>query len=800
VTPERWRQIRDLFERVGKLEASVREKAICDACPGDDELRRTIDRMVASERAPEDFLACLVREASDDCGEEESEGSDDASLGDAFPRIDRYRIRRRIGDGGMGVVYAAIRSDGLMSNEVALKVLRRGLDTESFVRRFHAERAVLERLDHPNIARLLDAGTCDDGRPYLVMELVDGVRIDRWREGRMSSGEIVELFVQVCDAVSYAHSRLVIHRDLKPSNILVTNEGIVKLLDFGIAKMLDEDLASGGETRTADRVLTPRYASPEQLRGEPVSTASDVYSMGVLLYESLTGRLPYVTADGSAAAHIAAIREQTPPRASEAARTTGRPSHEVTPIVRSLRGDLDIILDQALRQDPSRRYRSATAMGDDLRAFLGSRPISARPESLAYELKKLVRRHPWQSIGTGAAIVAILGISVVAIAFARAARESETRSAEALASAQKHEAVAERFGEFLTQEFLLLLDPARSMNGAISLEDAIRQAAGRIEGRFPDSPLAEALIEHTVGDAFIQRTRYADAEGHLRRAWQLRETHLGSDHLDTLIAKRDLGTCCMWLGRLDEAKLLLEEVLATQVRTLSVDDGLTLLSKSMLGQVLSRAGDFERAERLFRESFDGRMRTLGPKDGNTQSSMNQLGVFLMQRGKLADALPLFVQAEELRRSEFGVDHPRTLIARANLATLRGRMGEVDRALADLEAVRVDQLRVLGPTHGHTVHVLGQLANLYGEHGDDERSLTAHQARIEAFVARHGPESIEVCDVRVTVAEVFLRLGRAEEAQQEVEIVRHALAACAERGVEVPAPLSSRLQAIGSTDR
>jgi eukaryotic-like serine/threonine-protein kinase len=799
MTPERWRQIRDLFERVGKLEASAREEAIGDACGGDDELRRIVGRMAASELAPEDFLASLVRDAGDVL-EEESVGSDDAALGDSSPSMDRYRIRRRIGDGGMGVVYAAIRSDGLMSNEVAIKVLRRGLDTESFVRRFHAERAVLERLDHPNIARLLDAGTCDDGRPYLVMELVDGVRIDRWREGRMSSREIVEIFVQVCDAVSYAHSRLVIHRDLKPSNILVTNDGVVKLLDFGIAKMLDEDPANGGPTRTADRVLTPRYASPEQLRGEPVSTASDVYSMGVLLYESLTGRLPYRAADGSAAAHIAAIREQTPPRASDAARTTGRPSHEVTPIVRSLRGDLDLILDQALRQDPARRYRSATAIGDDLRAFLESRPISARPESLAYELKKLVRRHPWQSVGVGAAIVAIVGISVVALVFARAARESETRSTEALAAAQKHEAVAARFGEFLTQEFLLLLDPARSMNGAITLEDAIRQAAGRIEGRFPDSPLAEALIEHTVGDAFIQRTRYAEAEGHLRRAWQLRETHLGSDHLDTLIAKRDLGTCCMWLGRLDEAKLLLEEVLATQVRTLSDDDGLTLLSKSMLGQVLSRIGDDAQAERLFRESFDGRMRTLGPKDGNTQSSMNQLGVFLMQRGKLTEALPLFVQAEELRRSEFGLDHPRTLIARANLAALRARMGEVDRALADLEAVRVDQLRVLGPTHGHTIHVLGQLANFYGEHGQDERAVSAHQARIEAFVARHGADSIEVCDVRVTVAEILLRLGRVEEAKGEVEIIRQSLAACAGRGVEVPASLVSRLQAIDSPDQ
>lgn len=796
MTPEEWQRVRRVYERLAAADPSGRDVILAEECDGDLELESHVRGMLAADEAGDTLVEVVARAANGLLGlEEGAEGcTDPLALVDPVS-IDRYRIEGRVGEGGMGVVYAAVRRDGLLQTRFALKVLRRGMDSESFVRRFAAERSALERLDHPNVARLLDAGTCGDGRPYLVMELVDGVPIDAWCRARNPSlRERLTRFAEVCDAVAYAHSRLVIHRDLKPSNILVGASGTTKLLDFGIARIIESDgegHAAVSVTATRERILTPRYASPELLRGEPVSTASDVYSLGVVLYELLTCGEPYSVAERTYAGYDRAVREQTPPRPSAAvsAGAAALRTHAVPS--KLLRGDLDTIVAKAMRKEPDRRYESAAALAADLRAFLDSRPIAARAESLGYELRTLVRRHRWQAAAAAAALAGVLGLSIVALLLAQRALNAEARAESALDDAQLQSAISQRYGEFLTEEFLLLLDPARSMNGTITLEEAVRRAADRVEGRFPESPLSEALIEQTFGDAFIQRSRYAEAEEHLRRAWRLREAELGPDHLDTLISKRDLATSLLGLGRREEARDLLTEVVAVQKRTLDADDGLTLLSASILGRVLGELGDDDAAEALLLQTYEARRRTLGPRDGNTISSMNQLGVFYMQRERFADALPHIEEAETLRRAEYGDEHPRTLVARGNLATLRGRLGDHDRAVADLRAVREIQLRVLGPDHGHTLHVLAQIADLERTRGAIDAAIDARRDHTAALATARGPDASAVLESRMVLIELLLAHGRESEAVAELDELR----AAAARSTDLPESLRERIEKL-----
>lgn len=773
-TPEAWRRIRTVYEHVSSLPPAQRSEALIDACAGDDELRRTIVRMLDADGTGR-LVGVVERAAATALRLGLDAGMVDEAPGigaDDRIEIDRYRLEGRIGEGGMGVVYTASRADGLLTGRFAIKVLRRGMESELFIRRFAEERSALERLDHPSIARLFDAGSCADGRPYLVMELVEGRPIDVWsREARPGVRELVTLFAQVCDAVSYAHGRLVVHRDLKPSNILVTEQGAPKLLDFGIARILDQADGAPAVTRFDERLLTPRYACPELLDGGPVTTATDVYSLGVVLYELLTGAEPYSVSEHTFAAYGRAVREQTPPPPSTAIRAAGTTTRERNAASRRLRGDLDTIVQKAMRKDPKRRYDGAAAMAADFRAHLGSRPIAARAESLGYTVHKLIRRHPWQVVSAGASIAGVVGLSVVSLVQAQRAAIAEGESNRAMREAQTHAAIADRFGEFLTQEFLLQLDPARSRDGALTLEEAVRRAADRIEGRFPDAPLAEALIEHTVGDAFIQRTLYAQAEPHLRRAWQLREAHLGSEALETLLAKRDLATALFSLARPAEARVLLDEVVAVQERTSSPDDGLLLLSRSILARTLAALGEDAAAERLFIDTYEARRRTLGSRDGNTMSSMNQLGVFYNERGRFAEAVPYFEEAAVLRRAEFGDDHPRTLIARANLATVRARMGDQASAIDELRAVRRDQLRVLGPTHGHTLHVLGLLGDLETTRGALDAAIELRRERVTALAAGPNTTPAALAEARLVLVELLLDRGRTAEAAQAMEALR-----------------------------
>jgi eukaryotic-like serine/threonine-protein kinase len=427
LTPERWAQIRQIFD--GALERQQQERAayLRGVCGGDDQLRREVESLVASHEESQDFMSTPAADLNMLALDVSS-----ASV-PRVPRVGPYQLEKRIGRGGMGSVWLASRADQEYHKKVAVKMVKRGMDSAEILRRFRMERQVLARLDHPNIARLIDGGSTAEGSPYLVMEYVEGTPIDQYCESHQSTiSERLNLFRNVCAAVQYAHSNLVVHRDIKAGNILVTKDGTPKLLDFGIAKLMDTDFSpsAAAETRPELRPMTLEYASPEQVRGEPITTASDVYSLGVLLYRLLTGRFPFEGADTrSRMAMQQAICEKEPPRPSSVVLSDGdssipQPTRTIEiareetrdkarrRLKRKLAGDLDVIILKALRKDPARRYVSAEQFSEDIRRYLEGKPVKARGDTLGYRALRFVQRNP---VGVaGAAVVLALLLASVA--------------------------------------------------------------------------------------------------------------------------------------------------------------------------------------------------------------------------------------------------------------------------------------------------------------------------------------------------------------------------------------------------
>jgi eukaryotic-like serine/threonine-protein kinase len=412
MTLEEWRRAKEVFDAAWELEPHARESYLAVACLGEESVRAEVEQMMLALAQNEDFLEepLIFDTALFPSGEQ------------AGRLVGRYRLVRELGRGGMGSVYLAVRADEVYNQEVAVKLVWPGPDAAWIEQRFRQERRILAALNHPNIARLFDGGATEDGWPYLVMEYVAGVPITQYcEEHKLSVTERLKLFRSVCAAVAHAHQHLVIHRDLKPPNILVTEDGDVKLLDFGIAKLLTSDTgdASGPLTRTGLHLLTPEYSSPEQARGDEVTTASDVYSLGVLLYELLTGHRPYQFKSGAFGEIARVICEEEPER----------PSARMEPadqsLSRNLRGDLDQIALKALRKEPENRYQSATQLSDDIQRHLGGEPVIARPATLRYRATKYVKRN---KAFTAAAAVFLLALSVgliVALWQLRVSRERE---------------------------------------------------------------------------------------------------------------------------------------------------------------------------------------------------------------------------------------------------------------------------------------------------------------------------------------------------------------------------------------
>jgi serine/threonine protein kinase len=682
---ERRERIKALFEQAIAVPREERSAWIAAHAAGDAAIAAELTSLLDAHDRPHRLFERSLLDLNGVPGAPE----DDDPRIPAGASVGPYRIEGHLGSGGMGAVYRAARSDGEYTQQVAIKIVHRGMNTAEIVRRFNTERQVLANLTHPNIAMLFDAGTAANGQPYFVMELVGGVPIDQYCLAHtLPLRQRLDLFLSVCAGVSHAHQRLVVHRDLKPDNILVRDDGAVKLLDFGIAKVLDAE--GPDHTITSLRPMTVRYASPEQVRGQALTTATDVYSLGVLLYRLLTGRLPYALPDTSGPAIERAICEIDPDRPSDAARADDL-ARQWAPL---LRGDLDAIVLMALRKEADRRYHSVDQLADDIRRYLHGAPVLARPDTWRYRARKFAGRNRAATVAAGVAALALVAGLAGTTWAARQARR-----AAAVATEQRHKAETEavrvqRMNEFLTN-VLALPDASWYSPGAggpadMNVVDLLKKAGERIDAEFASYPDIAADVHHTVGNTLRARGLCEDAHRHFDRALALRTQVFGEVHGKVSESLYFLGTAEACAGRLPTAlafyrrALLVERALAVQTGNfpyLLIDAGnahrqmgdaegalaalsealtvmeqrfgrtdpRTLFPREGLGDLAMGLGDFSRARALFEDSL--RLARASPQTASVAAALGKLGALAESEGRPAEAERLYRQAMDAAAGE-----------------------------------------------------------------------------------------------------------------------------------------------------
>ena len=676
--------------------------------------------------------------------------------------IGAYTLVSPIGHGGMGTVWLASRSDGRFQGQAALKLLNAALVGRGGEERFTREGTILARLTHPHIARLIDAGVSGAGQPYLVLEYIAGRHIDRFcDEVRLGVDARVRLFLDVQAAVSHAHANLIVHRDLKPSNVLVTAAGQVKLLDFGIAKLIEDDAHPAATllTHGSGSAMTPRYAAPEQVTGGAITTATDVYALGVLLYELLTGQHPAGASPKSPSDFVKAVTEVEPMRlsaatqhavsADAAADLAARRATTPDRLRRVLRGDLETILGKALKKNPQERYTSVAEFADDLRRYVDHQPIGARPDTVRYRAAKFARRH-WRGL-TAAAIAAVVLVSVIGFYTARLATERD----RARLQAEK----ASKLSELLTG-LLLRADPYQDAGGAEpSVQNLLDIGASRIARELGDQPDVQAEMFTVIGRTYARRGVPAKALPLLEQALAIGRRVFGSNSVRVAQSLNDLGVLQRQLGNSAAAEPLLVESLATRRRLLGNEDKDVAVTLVELSRVLRDRGRGRESEAPSREALAIRRKVFGEEHRETATSKNDLGLLLLDRGDVAGAEPLLRENLATNRRVLGEDHPNTGAAKSNLALLLIAKGDAAGAEKLLrESLAVDG-RVFGERHTEYAVSLADLANAVEVLGrlDEAESLLEQALGIARPLL--GDQHPRIAGMRLNLARVQIARGQ-----------------------------------------
>jgi eukaryotic-like serine/threonine-protein kinase len=695
--PATWERVESLFNEAIELPAENRNTFLDEACRGDASLRDEVASLLASADQNLDFVERPVREAAEQvahAGIADTEFADtDVTAGS---RIAGYRIIRVIAEGGMGKVYLAARADDQFQKQVAIKLLQaRFVETSTMLLRFRSERQILANLEHPNIARLLDGGVTEGGVPYLVMEYVDGLRIDQYcQRQKLTVEQRLRLFCTVCAAVESAHKNLVVHRDIKPANILVTSQGEPKLLDFGIAKLMDSDTGDPTPTRTGDRMMTPEYASPEQVRGQPVTTATDVYALGVLLYELLAGARPFRADSASPVELYRRICEQEPEAPSLSARNPGG----APDAARKLGAELDNIPLMAMRKEPERRYRSVREFSDDITAYLSGYPVRAKTASVGYRSIKFFRRH--RAILLAAALVA-LSLVASSIGMGLLARR-----------ARRQQAIAEQQSDFLASIFQASA-PEQARGRQVSARDLLDRGVERIDSELAGQPELQAAMLDNIGRSYTSLGEYDRAEALMERAYKLRRQIFGDESLVTAQTEDGLASVLRLRYKNDQAETLFRESLAIRTKKLNGGDKLVAESLSHLGDCLVAESKYTEAESVLRRALAIDHTQRLDDDVNTR---NYLALALESRGSFAEAGQLLREALEIDKRRQGADSPSYFFTLHNLAGSFIDMGDLtDAEATDREALALGR-KVLGNDHLNLTYPLNNLAWILLEEG------------------------------------------------------------------------------------
>ncbi len=759
-----WRRIRELFEQSLDLPAAERAAFLEGSCADRPDLRAEVEAMLAADaQAQHDntSLGAAAPELLQALNDNERQQETDALIG---LRLGPWRLLREIGRGGMGAVYLAERDDGEYTQQAAIKLVRPGWDVDELLQRFRGERQILATLNHPNIARLLDGGVSSDGKPYLVLEYVEGSEIGHYCNSQKLGLEArLRLFLTVCDAVSHAHRRLVVHRDLKPSNIMIDGTGQVKLLDFGIAKLIEPE---AGIAVSATRMFTPEYAAPEQVRGEAVTTGVDVYALGLLLYDLLTGRRPYGATASTPAAYEQAILTQEPQRPSRAAiesddeagsRAAARsldPAH----LSAQLRGDLDAIVLKALRKEPEQRYDAVAAFVEDVQNYLERKPVSARRGNLRYRVMRFLQRH---ALATGLVLVAVVSlISGLGIALWQAE--------QARAEARKSKAAL----EFMTGLFTLA-DPAESQGEQITARELLTKGTQRIRIQMRDEPAARSDLLLAMGDAYRGLGLFKQALPLLDEARQYAD--------DASAATLSHARVMHDLGRYQEAIDELLELRASQLRLLAIDQDFIDEIDLRLAVAYQTLNQLDISESFYVRALNSQRRRHGMASRQTQEIVLRYVALLILRDRADDARPLTaavvaaVRVQEPRDDEF---FARVLSAHAMVVSNTGPFGEA-------ESLRLEELALIdaiyGPDHPLSQSTRNDLASVYFNQFRYEEAGVLFEQVLRARTRQFSPEHPSIALAANNLGNTLLALQRPLDARPYVvQALNIRLAAFGER--------------------
>jgi len=807
---ESFERLRELFLDAVEHHPPERWESFLDsACGGDEALKASVRTLLRAHLETESRLP------PGKPGEEERGGAPGRKKERPGRIIGPYKLLEPVGEGGMGTVFMAEQARPI-HRQVALKIINPGMDSRQVLARFEAERQALALMDHPNIARVLDAGSTETGQPYFVMELIKGVPITKFCDERqLTPRQRLELCVPVCQAVQHAHNKGILHRDLKPSNVLVAlydGQPVPKVIDFGVAKALREPLTDRTLVTGFGAIVgTLEYMSPEQaeLNQLDVDTRSDIYGLGVLLYELLTGTTPIEHEQVRRAAHLEVlrrIREEEPPTPSTRLRTSGElqaiaaaRGSEPRRLSGQMRGEIDWIVMKCLEKDRSRRYETADGLSNDIKRYLAGEAVEACPPSAYYRMRKVALKHR-KLVVTATAFLLLLVAGIIATT-----REAiHATRAEALAKEQAE--IAQQINDFLQNDLLAAANPANSSDRDLRLRVVLDRASQKAEAAFKDRPIVEAGLQNTLGLSFMSLGEYASAESHLRRSYELNLRIRGPRHKDTIAVRNNLGILMTRLGHLDEARGLHAENLDILRATAGPDDVATMKAGNGLGSVLVAQGRYADAQQILEEVLSAEKRVLGEEDRLTTSSMvnlsrafmglgrygearevdekilavarrtlgpespsalvaaNNLASVLQMQGHLDEALDLYLETVQIKRRTLGPDHASTLVSMYNVGSLYLRQNQIEKAVEIFQEVLPIQKRVLGLEHTDTLRSMGALADALHKQGKLAQAAALSEQTLAAQRHALGEDHPDSLRTMFQLGDVYLDEGRAADAR------------------------------------
>ncbi len=757
ISPERWQKIREIFTYAIELNDNARIDYVKHACGDDPDLLNDILSLLKAYDTPGPVDRSLDEFKTSAFSQFEVSGLQGRQIG-------AYRIIEELGYGGMGTVYLGERADGEFEQQVALKLLRTGFTSDEQIRRFRTERQILASLNHENIARLYDGGLTEEGQPFFVMEYIEGVPIDEYcQTHNLSIRQRLNLLLKVCDAVQYAHRRLIVHRDLKPGNILVTGEGNIKLLDFGIAKILNPDETADDTiplTKTGLLPLTPTYASPEQIRGEPITASSDVYQLGIVLYELLTGARPYEVTGKTPGEIERIICEEEPTRPSTALTKLSSirrgTAAQTKQLRRRLRGDLDTVVIKALNKEPDRRYTSTEQLASDIRRYLSGKPVLAHPDSWAYRTGKFVRRH---RLGVTAAASIIL----LLIGYALTVTWHSQRTQAALEEAEREKAKSAQVVEFLMGMFEAN-DPTQALGDTVRARELLERGVMQAE-QLDNQPAVQAQMFDVVGKVYKSLGHYSSAEHNLRQALEVKENYFGADHPEIAQTLNNLAVALTRQDRFDEAASLYRQALSIQIDHFGEEHPEVAHTLSSFGFWIPVIG-LEKAEELRERALEIRRAVYGPEHLSVASSLMDVGKIKKSRGLPHEAKAAYEEALEIRKRLLGADHPDVAKSIIFLADLK-KENFNNKSIAEslyVHALTI-QRNTFGDEHPSLLHGLGSLSKIYSERGEYGEAKRLLQESLHIRQKVYGAEHRATAEGLGHLGNELRRQGRYDEAER-----------------------------------